>query len=444
MSTTDTKGAKFVRGLVKFVFIGCYGAFMWASIHHVATFFDNFEQNGAGDSFGSYLLAGAIDITALVTTIGVMFFRRSMPKKIQVILWIFIIGLAVYSFFINWEYASHYQNTSLILQPTGQTTPVYDNQGNLHYVPVMVENTWLLYVNPALASCFTIFALIYSVVGEFFGTKAPSAEELTQRLNHLKATAGIQEQIRELEEKGKGPGWIARGKRAALELKDAVKEVTARDETEEEAPDEMPEEDTQTTEETGRDTDKLTRIKRQDKAVKVEMKEGLSEEESTVVSYYPNSQSWLSTGGSTVALKVVSETMNLSMKRLHNRVASKDIRATKNAEIVYKSSVVSWALRELIPESQRTIQMKAVRIEQASADDLGLVERRMLQAIQGASAEEQAELLELARTKSIEDLTAILKERYAQYAGFITEERVSRIVAYMANEQEEPELIAAH
>lgn len=444
MSTTDTRSAKFVRGLVKSVFIGCYAAFMWASIHHVATFFDNFEQSGAGDSFGSYLLAGAIDITALVTTIGVMFFRRSMPKKIQVTLWIFIIGLALYSFFINWEYASHYQNTSLILQPTGQTTPVYDNQGQLHYVPVMTENLWLLYVNPALASCFTIFALIYSVVGEFFGTKAPSAEELTQRLNHLKATAGIQEQIRELEEKGKGPGWIARSKRAALELKDAVKEVTSRDETEEEAPDEMPEEDAETTEETGRDTDKLTRIKRQDKAVKVEMKAGLSEEESIVVSYYPNSQSWLSASGSTVALKVVSDTMNLSMKRLHNRVTSKDIRATKNAEIVYKSSVVTWALRELIPvESQRTMQMKAVRIEQEAADNLGLVERRMLQAIQGASAEEQAELNELARTKSIEDLTVILKERYAQYAGYITEERVSRIVAAMGIEQEEQELIAA-
>src|SRR6185437_8791841 len=365
MSTTDTRGSKFIRGLVRTVFIGCYAAFLWASIHHVATFFDNFEQNGAGDSFGSYLLAGAIDITALVTTIGVMFFRRSMPRKIQVILWIFITGLALYSFFINWEYASHYQNTGLILQPTGQTTPILDSRGNDHYVPIMVENTWLLYVNPALASCFTIFALIYSVVGEFFGTKAPSAEELTARLNHLKSTAGIQEQIRELEAKGKGPGWIARSKQAALEIKGAVKEVTARDDMPEEASDEMPEEDAQTSETTERNTDKLARIKKQASDVKIELKEGLSEEESTVASYYPNSLSWLSTGPSTVALKVVSETMNQSMKKLNNRVASKDIRATKNTAIVYKSSVVSWALRELIPvESQRTMQMKAVRIEQ--------------------------------------------------------------------------------
>src|SRR6185437_9631979 len=201
----------------------------------------------------------------------------------------------------------------------------------------------------------------------------------------------------------------------------------------------------QTSETTERNTDKLARIKKQASDVKIELKEGLSEEESTVASYYPNSLSWLSTGPSTVALKVVSETMNQSMKKLNNRVASKDIRATKNTAIVYKSSVVSWALRELIPvESQRTMQMKAVRIEQAGADDLGLVERRMLQAIQGASAEEQAELLELARTKPIEDLTAMLKERYAQYAGFITEERVSHLVAYLTSEQKEQELIAAH
>jgi len=140
----DTKGATFVRGLVKAVFIGCYAAFMWASIHHVAAFFDNFEQNGSSDTLGSYLLAGAIDITALVTTIGVMFFRKSMPRTIQGIVWVFIIGLAIYSFFINWEYASHFQNSELILQPTGQTTPVYEAQGNVQYVPVMVANTWLL------------------------------------------------------------------------------------------------------------------------------------------------------------------------------------------------------------------------------------------------------------------------------------------------------------
>jgi hypothetical protein len=212
----ETKGAKFIRGLVKFVFIGCYAAFLWASIHHVATFFDHFEQNGASNTFGSYLLAGAIDITALVTTIGVMFFRKSMPKGIQAILWVFILGLSLYSFFINWEYASHFQNSDLILQPTGETQAVYDASGQLHYVPVMSANSWLLYVNPAFASCFAIFALIYSVVGEFFGTSAPTAEELRARRQYLSETADVLEDIRRLEESRRKPrpigGILAAGR----------------------------------------------------------------------------------------------------------------------------------------------------------------------------------------------------------------------------------------
>jgi TRAP-type C4-dicarboxylate transport system permease small subunit len=32
-ATTDTWAAKLVRGLVKTIFVGCFVAFMWASIH---------------------------------------------------------------------------------------------------------------------------------------------------------------------------------------------------------------------------------------------------------------------------------------------------------------------------------------------------------------------------------------------------------------------------
>src|SRR5215469_4139597 len=156
-ATTDTRAAKWVRGLVKTIFVLCYIAFMWASIHHVAAFFNDFEADSS-TSWGSYLLAGAFDITALVTTIGVMFFRKSMPTWVFWIVWVFIVGIAVYSFIVNWEYASHYQSMELAMQPTGETTPVYDAQGMLHYVPVMHINTSLLWMNPILSSGFTIFS----------------------------------------------------------------------------------------------------------------------------------------------------------------------------------------------------------------------------------------------------------------------------------------------
>jgi hypothetical protein len=34
-ATTDTWAAKLVRGLVKTIFVGCYVAFMWASVSFV-------------------------------------------------------------------------------------------------------------------------------------------------------------------------------------------------------------------------------------------------------------------------------------------------------------------------------------------------------------------------------------------------------------------------
>jgi hypothetical protein len=229
-TTTDTRTAKLVRGLVKTIFVLCYMAYMWASIHHMAAFFNDFEAD-TGNTWGSYLLARVFDITALVTTIGVMFFRKSMPGWVFWIVWAFILAIAGYSFFINWEYASHYQNMTLLLQPTGATTAVYDTHGALHYVPVMQVNTRLVWVNPILASGFTIFSLIYSVIAEFFGTKAPTVEELRARKKYLEETSSVLEDIRTSEEKHRKPSLIQRAKEAAMEAKTAAQELFSTEET---------------------------------------------------------------------------------------------------------------------------------------------------------------------------------------------------------------------
>lgn len=220
---SDSRSAKFVRGLVKAVFIGSYIAFMAATVHHVATFFNNFEAGQ--DTLGSYALAGAFDLTALVTTIGVMFFRKSMPRYVQVILWLFIIAIAGYSFVINWEYASHYQDAAFAMQPTGATTPVFDQAGNLHYVPVMRENTDLLIINPLLGSGFTIFSLVYAVVAEFFGAKPPTKDELQQRKDYLESTADLIKDIRELEQKSSGKSLAEKVKESVKSGKEILQEV---------------------------------------------------------------------------------------------------------------------------------------------------------------------------------------------------------------------------
>lgn len=225
----ESKGSKFVRGLVKLVFVACYIAFMYASIHKVAYFFaSSEEQNGNG--LGSYAIAGAFDLTALVTTIGVMFFRKSMPRYIQIIVWLFIIAIAAFSYAVNWEYDAHFQSVTLALQHTGATTPVYDQQGNLHYVPVMKENATLVFLNPLLTAGFTIFSLIYSVVAEFFGSKPLTVQELNQKKQYLEETRAVRKSIAELESQDKGASIFDMAKGAIKGGKDVLQELTKKEE----------------------------------------------------------------------------------------------------------------------------------------------------------------------------------------------------------------------
>lgn len=367
---TESRTAKFVRGLVKTVFVLCYAAFMWASIHHVATYFDNFEEYGASNMFGSYLLAGAFDVTALVTTMGVMFFRKSMPRQVQILVWVFIIAIAGYSFLINWEYAAHFQSANLTLQPTGAMTPVFDVQGHLHYVPVMKMNTGLLVINPLLASGFTIFALIYSIVAEFFGSKPPTVEELAARKKYLEETAGMVESIKHLEQKGKGKGFIQSAKEKALEVKSAVKEITKAEETSGQVERTADEGEELSEGESAEGTAGKAAGKERASEAKPERHFEMSDEANLVAMQYEKARSWLADSRTTVPLKMVAETMNLSMKMLRNRVESRRIRATKNKEIVYKDSVVEWAIEELISrESAKILHLRAVRNEAESEEE---------------------------------------------------------------------------
>jgi len=86
----------------------------------------------------------------------------------------------------------------------------------------------------------------------------------------------------------------------------------------------------------------------------------LTPEETRLSSAYEKTLSWLMDGRSTVSLKVVSETMNQSMKLLRNRVASKRIQATKNKEIVRKDSVIAWAISEVLPKENQRIGQRQV------------------------------------------------------------------------------------
>jgi hypothetical protein len=196
----ESKRANTVRRVVQVAFVLCYMSFMAASIHKVAFFFDIHDGSDSG-MFGAYSQAAAFDVIALVATIAVMFFRKSMPGKIQFLVWMFILGIAAFSYTVNWEYDVRFQSVALTMQPTGDTIAVYDKSGVLHYVPEMVQNVRLMWINPLLAATPPIFSLIYSVVAEAFGKKPPTADELREHEKYLIEVKAVRDSIKELEDR---------------------------------------------------------------------------------------------------------------------------------------------------------------------------------------------------------------------------------------------------
>jgi hypothetical protein len=71
-----------------------------------------------------------------------------------------------------------------------------------------------------------------------------------------------------------------------------------------------------------------------------------NQEEKTEEMTEENLPSWLSTSGSTISLVEVSQEMKIHLRTLRNRVEKKEIRATKNKDIVYKTSLIEWMKRE--------------------------------------------------------------------------------------------------
>lgn len=198
MSTWEERFLVFVR----VVFIFAYGAFLWASIHHVAAYFSNFEPAGTGEA-GPFALAVAVDGTALVLAIGMMFFGRGMPWYAKLIVWAFIILLTGFSWLVNWQYAVINESTTISTK-----------------LPVIWQN-----LNPILASSFAFLNLAYSIVAEFFNTKKKTATELQAELDDLNSTAELKKQINEKKSELKGTSIIEQAKQKALEVKNAAAEV---------------------------------------------------------------------------------------------------------------------------------------------------------------------------------------------------------------------------
>ncbi|GCE27289.1 hypothetical protein KDA_27730 [Dictyobacter alpinus] len=192
------------RVIIRVIFIFAYIAFLAASIRHVATFFHNFEAD-PNDWVNPYTLAVSIDLTALVLTVGVMFFRGNMPWYAQGFTWIFIVALTAFSWFVNWEYAMTFQGNDLRVNDT------------------------LRMLNPILASSFAFLNLAYSVVAEFFSSKNKTAAQLAAEVDELEMLEAQQVRLAEYRARTKQPSIIQRVKKTAIEAREAVNEVLTTD-----------------------------------------------------------------------------------------------------------------------------------------------------------------------------------------------------------------------
>src|SRR5260221_731057 len=157
-----TKGQRALQIAISVVFILAFCAFLYASIHHVSKFYDNFEPSGtAPDIFGlsgSTLLAIALDLTALMLTLGIMNFGATMTKKNKGAVWAFIIFLTALSWFINYQYAARYQGVNLTKDDVLRT------------------------IDPIIASSFAALNLAYAFVSELFTAKKKTIAELQAEL----------------------------------------------------------------------------------------------------------------------------------------------------------------------------------------------------------------------------------------------------------------------
>lgn len=185
------------RACVRIVFLFAFIAFLSASISHVATFFHNFEEDKE-NWLSPYMLAVSIDLTALVLTIGVMFFSKTMTWFGKTITWMFIIFLTAFSWFVNWEYARTYQAHEL-------------KAGSL-----------LVLLNPILASSFAFLNLAYSFVSEQFNAKTKTQEELQTELDDLEMTLAMKRKRDELKAQYGSTSVTSLIKRSISTAKDVI------------------------------------------------------------------------------------------------------------------------------------------------------------------------------------------------------------------------------
>jgi hypothetical protein len=342
--------------LAPILFWTFYVIFLLSSVPHVTEWYRHLDGAASGITDLLYwaLAAGkAIAIDGADVLLTLAFLRLVTEIKgggdivKLVIVVLCICGFTAYSWHINWQYEVQFAT----------------NEFAKADALMFWGNTPIRVTNPLMGSAFQLFALVFTLISD-----------VVLKQTQEKTAAELEAQAHELEGRARAKQRIARITREnnisnATALIDAGAQIFGhfKNRIQAEKPSVTVEESKNPSEENSeewkRETEEETQPIGKGNAVtssaetseKPEWQHEQTAEENLLAMHYANARSWLMASGSTVPLKTVAETMNLSMKLLNNRVAKKRIRATKNKGIVYKRSVVTWAIDELLPKESATI-----------------------------------------------------------------------------------------
>lgn len=369
--------------IVKGVFLLSYAAFLAASINHVAYFFHSFEpaMSNWWDSLGPYALAGSIDVTSLLLTIGVTYQRQGVSGFALAVVWCFIFLLTGFSWIANWEYAQQFQSRGLSMAASQH---------------VLFFNFTFKDLNPILASSFAFLNLAYSVVADFFNAKPRTAEQIREEAEKLKATAAALKEKREAQAQMQAANnegakrWIKgklgiiqevlpRNKPSESRLLPAEKQVNPlQDETQKADSDRpvptilldkstrqtegdmLPPETTKPAERSEQNTD-VEKAKADGKAGETrEPNLPLSGPDTGVLSllnHYPKINDWLAAGRRTATIEEIADATNHGKRKVANHVRNGTLkRSPRNAHLILISSVVEWLKTVSPPQQNGAIQ----------------------------------------------------------------------------------------
>lgn len=162
---------RFLQGFLGIVLWVAFGAFLLASLPHIAYFFASLEPEDAKGNVSdywwviAYILAISIDVTSFLLSLNLankmrratrglgLLQRMGVGLRIAVMHWPFIILLVGFSWLVNFEHATQFHSTMLDLAENVQLN-LWFWQGNLYTL------------NPIVGSAFPVLAFAYTCMSE--------------------------------------------------------------------------------------------------------------------------------------------------------------------------------------------------------------------------------------------------------------------------------------